>query len=132
LFSKVRTLAALVVFTNWLPNASDEGDRLAGVTPVPVSCAVCGELGALSLTVNVPVRAPRAVGVKVIAIVQLAFAASVFGDNGQFDVWAKSPEVVIPKIVKGTVCPLLTTTDLAVLVVWRAHFPKETLVGLRD
>jgi hypothetical protein len=43
------------------------------------------------------------VGVKVIKIVQLSFAASVFGDIGQFEVWAKSPEVEIPAMVRGTV-----------------------------
>ena len=37
----VTTLAALVVPTNWLPNASDVGDRVtAGATPVPVRAAV--------------------------------------------------------------------------------------------
>lgn len=83
----MRTLAALVVFTNWLPKASDVGDRSAEVTPVPVNCAVCGEFDALSLTVSVPAREPRAVGVKVIEMVQLVFADSGVGEKGQFDVW---------------------------------------------
>ena len=103
MFCTVRTLAALLAFTNWLPKASDDGDRPTGVTPVPLSCAVCGVFEALSLTVSVPVRAPGAVGVKVIEIVQLSFAASVLGESGQFEVWAKSPEIEIPVMVRGTV-----------------------------
>jgi len=96
-------LTAPVVFADWVPNASDEGDKPAGITPVPLNFAVCGEFGALSLTVSVPARAPRAVGVKVIEIVQLSFAANVLGDNGQFEICAKSPEVEIPAMVRGTV-----------------------------
>jgi hypothetical protein len=85
----------------------------------------------LSLTVNVPERPPRAVGVKVRKILQVRFAANVFGDSGQFEVWAKSPEVEIPAMVKGTVWGLLSTTVLDVLVVCTTQFPKAMLVGLR-
>ncbi len=103
MFCNVRALTALVVFTDWLANASNETDKPAGVTPLPLRFAVWGELGALSLTVNVPVRVPKAVGVKVTEIVQLSFAANTFGDNGQFEVCAKSPEVEIPAMVTGVV-----------------------------
>jgi len=58
--------------------------------------------GALSLTVRIPVREPEAVGVKVAEMVQLSFTANVFGDSGQVEVCAKSPEVEIPVIVRGT------------------------------
>jgi len=47
-------VAALVVPTAWLPNASDEDDKVTGTVPVPLNCAVCGEFEALSLTVSVP------------------------------------------------------------------------------
>lgn len=97
------TLAALVVLTTWLLNVRVDGDKPTAITPVPVNCAVCGELGASSMIVSVPVRAPSAVGVKVTEIVHVSFAASVFGDNGQFEVCAKSPETEIWVIVKGTV-----------------------------
>ncbi len=46
------------------------------VTPVPLREAACGLFEALSLIVNVPVRAPTAVGLKLILIVHVAFAAS--------------------------------------------------------
>lgn len=42
-----------------------------------------------------------AAGVKVIEIVQVSLAPKVFGDSGQFEVCAKSPEAKIPKIVKA-------------------------------
>jgi hypothetical protein len=102
-FFRVTLFPVLVVLITWLAKVRLTGDRLTGTVPVPIKLAVCGEFGALSLTVSVPVRVPRAVGVKVTEIAQLSFAASVFGDNGQFDVWAKSPEVAIPAMARGTV-----------------------------
>ena len=44
----------------------------------------------MSLMVRVPVRAPEAVGVKVMLMVQLAFAAKL---AGQLLTWAKSPAI---------------------------------------
>ena len=76
---------------------------MTGDVPVPLKVAVCGEFEAASLTVSFPVRAPRAVGVKVTEILQLDLAANVFGDSGQVEVCAKSPEVEIPVRVRGTV-----------------------------
>jgi hypothetical protein len=55
------------------------------------------------LTLSAPVRLPAAVGVKVTEIVQVLLAARVLGDKGQFEVWAKSPEVAIPETVSGVV-----------------------------
>ena len=84
----------------------------------------------MSVIVSAPVRTPEAVGVKVTEMVQVCFAASVFGDNGQLEVDAKSPEVDIPPTVSGTVWVLFRTTVLAGVVVWTTQFPKETLDGL--
>ena len=103
LFFTVKVFAVLVVPNTWLPKERLAADRVTEPVPVPLNCAVCGVFGALSLTVSLPVRAPSAVGVKVTEMVQLDFAANVLGDNGQFEVWAKSPEVKIPEIVRGTV-----------------------------
>jgi len=128
LFCTVTTFAALVVFTTWVPNDSVEGDKPTGITPDPVSCAVCGEFGALSLTVSVPKRDPTTVGVKVTEIVQVSFAANVFGDNGQFEVWAKSPEVEIPAMVRGTVwlfCNVRTLTALVAFTDWLPNASDE-------
>jgi len=67
-------------------------EELAGVTaietsggaiPVPLSVTVCGLEVPLSTIVSVPVRAPRAAGVKDTEIKQLAPAARVAGLTGQ-------------------------------------------------
>ncbi len=49
-----------------------------------------------------PTRDPVTVGAKVIQIAQVELTARVFGDKGQFEVAAKSPEVEIPAIVNST------------------------------
>src|SRR5438094_3550547 len=78
----VTTLAALVVPTVCLPNASEVGERLAtGVdvpdeTPLPVRLIFWGLPVALSVMVTLPVRVPVAVGLKVTLIAQLEPGAS--------------------------------------------------------
>jgi hypothetical protein len=52
---------------------------------------------------RVPVRTPKAVGVNVTEIAQLAPAANVLGANGHVEARAKSPELEMPEIVSGTV-----------------------------
>ena len=103
LFFRVTLFLALVVPISWLAKVRLAGDKLTGAVPVPLNVVVCGEFEALSLTVRVPVRAPNAVGVNVTEILQLSLAANVPGDMGQFEVWAKSPEVEMPAMVRGTV-----------------------------
>ena len=127
----MRTLAALLAFTNWLPKASDDGDRPTGVTPVPLSCAVCGLFEALSRTVSVPLRTPSAVGVNMAEILQLPPAARVAGAIGHVEVCPKSPETEMLLIASGAVVVLLRTTALDVLVVCTTQFPKPRLVGVR-
>jgi hypothetical protein len=74
-------------------------------------------LFALSTILRVPVRAPRAEGVKVTETTHVFPAARVFGEIGQVFVAAKSPEVVILDMVRAVVRPLVTVTFLAGLVV---------------
>ena len=62
---------------------------------MPERLAVWGLLVALSATVNVPLRVPVAVGVKVTLIVQFAPAAT---EAPQLLVWAKSP-LFVPAMV---------------------------------
>lgn len=65
---------ALVVFTVCEAKVKDAGEivnEAAAAVPVPVRLAVCGLLLALSRTVNVPLRRPVAVGLKVMLMVQL-------------------------------------------------------------
>jgi hypothetical protein len=125
-------IAALVVVSIWPLKGTLVGSNpmpgVAGV-PVPVSGMVWGLPGTLSVTVNVPVRAPTAVGANVILMVQVAPAARVAGLTGQVFVWAKSPEATIELIVKGPRPALVSITGIAALVVVSIWPPKGTLVG---
>lgn len=60
-----------------MPNERLDGVALTAATPVPLSATVCGLLLPVSAIVSVPVRKPRAVGVKVTEIVHLLPAARV-------------------------------------------------------
>ena len=93
--------------------------------PVPARLTVCGLVFALSAIINVPVRAPTAVGVKVTEITQLAPAASVVGDDGQVDVCPKLPVVEILAIVRGMVWLFLRVTLFPALVVVTIWLGKE-------
>ena len=118
----------LLVFTAWLPNAKDGADKTAGYTPVPLNCTVCGEVEESSFTLRVPVVAPKAVGLKVTEILQLAPDASVFG---HFVLSPKAPETETLLIVRASACVLLRVTVSALLVVFTTNAPNVTVVGLR-
>src|SRR5207249_3387623 len=93
----------------------------------------CGLPPALSATDSVPVRAPKAVGVKVTLMVQFAPAAKVAGLVGQalapVLVAAKSPEAANELIVKAAVPVFVSVTVIGVLVVASGWLPKPRLVG---
>jgi hypothetical protein len=82
--------------------------------PVPVSETVCGEPLALSAIVNVPVRLPDAVGVKVTERLQLAPAATLA--PAHVPVSAKSPEALIEVMVNVPGPEFVSFTDWAALV----------------
>src|SRR5438876_1039026 len=68
-FESVTAFTALVVFSRWLLNdGTGEGERPGRPAPVPVTPAVWGLLLALSVTVNMALRVPIAVGVNVTSI----------------------------------------------------------------
>src|SRR2546423_14378025 len=95
--------------TFWLPKSgTGDGERLGGATPVPETPAVWGLLLAFSVTVNVALREPVTVGVKVTLMVQVALAAKVEGLIGQLLVWPKSPGLVPvkPMLVMVNAAPL--------------------------
>lgn len=69
--------------------------------PVPDRLTVCGAVLALSVTVIIAVRVPGAVGVKVVDTMQLNPAANAFGDIGQFEVTAKSPDAAMAEMVSA-------------------------------
>jgi len=97
--------------------------------PIPERLAVCRLIFASSVTVTVPVRVPNAVGVKVTEMLQVDPAASLFGESGQFEVCAKSPEAKIPEIVRGIFWLFLKVRvwlALGVVTSWPAN---ERLAG---
>jgi len=83
-------------------------------SPVPESATVCGLFEALSVMLNVPVRFPPAVGVKITLIAQFAFSAT---ELPQVFVSAKSPlatmletpSAALPLLNKITVSAALGT-----------------------
>ena len=103
------------------------GVNVAGRTPVPVSVTVCGLLGALSVNVSAPVRAPNTVGVKVTFTVHLAAAARVVPQV--LDKIAKLPLMAILLMLSGPPPLLVRVTVLAVLVVLMTWLPKLKLAG---
>jgi hypothetical protein len=89
----------------------DPGDKVrVKSSPVPAKGSVCTPLGALSVRVNAPLRAPPAVGLNVTLIVQLLPAARFVP---QAFVSAKSPlaamlvmdRAALPVLVRVTVWP---------------------------
>src|SRR5438270_804581 len=96
-FGCVTVGAAVGIVSCWLPGARLVGAKTSRASvPFPLSATVCGLPAALSPSDSVPVRAPKAVGVKVTLMVQFPPAAKVVGLVGQAFapvlVAAKSPE----------------------------------------
>ena len=67
---KVTFLAVLGLFSPTLPKLSKVFVRVTGKMPVPVMVAVWGLFEALSVTLRVPLSAPRILGVNVTVMVQ--------------------------------------------------------------
>jgi len=101
----------------------------AAVAP-PARVADWGLLAALSVTINDPDRAPGAVGVNVMLIGQLAFAARE-APHG-LEAMAKSPTVVILEMFKAAPPELLRVTVCGALVVPTGSEPNVRLVGLSE
>jgi hypothetical protein len=97
--------------------------------PVPVSVTVCGPPDALSTTVNVPVRAPLAVGAKVTEIWQVPPAVK---EVPQLLVSAKSAEDEIWVIFSTAVPVLLNVTFCGALVLPTCCAPNVSEVALSD
>jgi hypothetical protein len=99
--------------------------------PVPDRLAVWGLLLGAVLMLRVPVLVPSAVGVNVTEMVHVEPAARLFGDRGQFDVCAKSPEVEIPEIFSASDSLFFTVTVLAALVAVGCVAGNVRLPGVR-
>jgi hypothetical protein len=102
----------------------------AGValTPVPESGTICGLLLALSAIVTAPLRAPRAVGVKMTLMEQFCPALR---DDPQLLVSLKSPEIEIREIVR-VACPVLVIVTAIAELLWPTTVSgKDKLGGFR-
>ena len=96
--------------------------------PVPVRFETCGLPIALSLTRNVPVRAPACVGLKTTLIVQLEPPARL--DPQVVPAIAKSPVVDAEIPVSATLCLFLSVNVFAALVPPTTVFAKLALAGV--
>lgn len=96
--------------------------------PVPFRLAVCGLPTALSATLNVPVRAPVAVGVNTTLIVHFALAAKLVVHVVVETL--KSPVVEIAMLVSATVCSLVRVNTFAGLLVPTFSVANVALVGV--
>jgi len=105
---------------------------VAGSTPVPLKLIVWGLLLALSAMETAALRAPVAVGVNVILIVQLACAETL---AGQLVVPAKSPLFVPVRVMLPMVrvaVPVLVSSALSGgLVIPKSSGANESLLGER-
>jgi hypothetical protein len=97
LFLTVTMPAGLFFPIASFPNERLDGVAVTAVTPVPLSATICGLLPALSRTLNVPLRVPRAVGLKLTEIVQLLAPLSV---AGQLLVCEKSDGVELMLVIE--------------------------------
>ena len=84
-------------------------------TPVPLRKALCGLLGALSVTSKEPLKFPAAVGVKVTLMVQVKLTG--IGVPKQLSVSANPELTEMPVTVIGALPRLLSVTTSGLLVV---------------
>jgi hypothetical protein len=96
------TFWAVLVPISWLAKESVLGEgTILSWSPTPKSGTVCGLPAELSVMVNVPVRVPTCVGVKVTPMAQLPPAGDTVVQL--FDATAKSPLMATLETVKAFV-----------------------------
>src|SRR5262249_56729449 len=117
---------AVVGPTATVPKSSETGEVEICV-PVPAKATVCGLVGALSLNVNVPLRTPIRVGVKVTLTVQLAPGATVVPQV--LLPMAKSPLMLILLTLSVPAPVFVSVTTFPGLVVPSTLLPKARLVA---
>ncbi len=127
LLVRVTDFAELVDPTAVVLKLSDEVDSVTGAVPVPVRLTDCGLVTALSVKVSAPVAAPRAVGVKVTPTLQVPFAAMLV-PQVLLEI-ANGPLAAMLLMLNAVLIRLVTVTDLAVLVLPCARFPKFKLLA---
>src|SRR5205807_626482 len=127
-------IAVLVVASSWLPKPRLVGaNPTPGAVPFPLRENICRPAARLLGSESVSGRAPKAVGVKVTLMVQVAPAAKVAGLVGQalapVLVAAKSLEAAKGLIVNAAAPVFGSVTVIGALVVASSWLPKSRLVG---
>jgi len=125
--------AALVLPTEALAKVKLAGETATGAEPVPIRLTVCGLLAASSVNVNVPVRAPMAVGENVTPTLH-DVPAEMLVPQVLLAI-AKSPLGVMLTKLSLLFLWLVSVTELAVLVLPTTTVPKlkeldERLTGI--
>jgi hypothetical protein len=106
------------------------GEAVTETIPVPERLTCSGLLRPESVMVSVPVREPRAAGVKLTEIVQLFPAARVEGLIGQeLDCLKSDRSVLMLETVMALLWPFRRVTFCTELVVPCTWFPKDKVVG---
>ncbi len=133
-FASVDDIAELLDPTLTLPNESEVGlaDTDPTAAPVPVNATFCGLLLAESVKLNVAVRVPDAVGLKITAAAQVCDAATLVLQ--EFVEILKSPAFVpviaTPLMVIAALVPFVSVEDIAELLDPTLRLPNESEVGL--
>ncbi len=128
LLVRVNFFAALLVPALVVGNFALTGVKVASAVPVPESATVCGLLGALSLNVSEPVRAPACVGVKLTLTMHLPLIPSWFVQV--LVVMAKSP-LATTLVNFRFALPVLVTVTVLTFEVWpTASLPKAKEAGV--
>ena len=96
-----------------------------GAVPVPLRAITTSPLIASSTMVKSPVRAPAAVGLKVIRTLQEALTATLVA---QVVVAAKSPVVAMLRMLSGALPEFVKVSDCAALVIPASREPKSEMV----
>jgi hypothetical protein len=103
---------------------------VGGSVPVPFKVILCGVSAALSAMLTLPVRAPPAVGVKLMVMLHDCPAFNVAPEHVSL-VRAKSPLSVTELIINGLAPVLVTAMVCGPLVVPTSCGPKVSVAGFR-
>ena len=133
LFVNVIVCAAAVMPMVVLANVRLAGETVTGVTPVPESVTVCGLFAALSVNVNVPPTAPKAIGVNETPTVQVAPALMLAPQV--LEATAKGPLAAMLEKLRGIFSWFVNVTDVIALVLPTATVERfkvlaETVTGV--
>jgi hypothetical protein len=147
-------LAALVWLSGTFPKAIEAADKAVGLTPVPLNATVCGLLVELLVMVSEPAGcAPKAVGLRVMPILQVApalsepelghgadaAAARAYGPPAVTDKelieMAEEPVFLNPTEWTAPVVPTTTLpkfTNVAETVVWAMAAAEENRLNIAN